>query len=94
MLWNGKEARLCEVRVSRPGSRQPSRGLPTRRWSPRTGLALLRELGAVATDASLVVLAGRATRVPQAAVTSGIQRSITVTRRGPFRWANAPDLHV
>ena len=32
--------------------------------------------------ASVVVLAGRATHVPQAAVTCGIQRIVTVTRRG------------
>ena len=79
MLWNAKEARLCEVRVSRPGCRDPSRLLPTRRWSPRTGLALPRELGTVATGTSLVVLAGRATRVPQAVGMSGIHRTVTVT---------------
>jgi hypothetical protein len=58
MLWNAKEApdaRNCGdkthsgVRVSRPGCREPSGLLPTRRWSPRTGLALypLCELGTV-----------------------------------------------
>jgi hypothetical protein len=30
-----------------PAAATPSRLLPTRRWSPRTGLALLRELGTV-----------------------------------------------
>jgi hypothetical protein len=41
---------------------------------------------------SVVVLSGRATRVPQAAVASGIQRTITVTRTGPLGWAPVPDL--
>jgi hypothetical protein len=41
----------------------------------------LTELGAVAIRWSVIVLAGRATRMPQGAVTSGIQRSITVTPR-------------
>jgi hypothetical protein len=41
--------------------------------------------------ASRVVLTGRATRVPQAAVTSGIQRSLTVNLRGPFVRMHAPD---
>ena len=43
-------------------------------------------------DAGHVVLAGRATRVPQAAVTSGIQRTVTVTQTGPIGWAHIPDL--
>jgi hypothetical protein len=42
--------------------------------------------------ASVVVLAGRATRVPQAAGTSGIQRTVTVTPKGPLSWEPAPDL--
>ena len=41
---------------------------------------------------SVVVLAGRATRVPQAAVTSGMQRSVTVNSRRPMGWAHIPDL--
>jgi hypothetical protein len=40
----------------------------------------------------LVVLAGRATRVPQAAVTSGIQRIATLTPRRPIGWAHGSDL--
>ena len=40
-----------------------------------------------------MILAGRATRVPQAAVTNGTQRSATVTPRRPLRWARATDLH-
>jgi hypothetical protein len=39
-----------------------------------------------------LVLAGRATRVPQATVTSGIPRTITITPRRPVGWAHAPDL--
>ena len=80
MLWNAKEARLCEVRVSRPGCRDPLQTLAHQ--------ALVTEDGAspfyaswepLPSDTSLVVLAGRAARVPQAAVTSGMQRSITAT---------------
>jgi len=41
---------------------------------------------------NIVVLAGRATRVPQAAVTSGMQRSVTVTSRRLLRTAHAADL--
>ena len=41
---------------------------------------------------NIVVLAGRATRVPQAAVTSGMQRSVTVTSRGPLSWMLPTDL--
>jgi hypothetical protein len=63
MLWNAKEARLCGVRVSRPGGREPAL-LPTRRWPPRTGLALYASWEPLPSGASLVVLAGRATRVP------------------------------
>ena len=40
----------------------------------------------------IVVPAGRATRVPQATVTSGIQRSVTVTRRRSLIGPSAPDL--
>jgi hypothetical protein len=42
--------------------------------------------------ASTVVLAGRATHVPQAAVTSGNQRTVTVTRRRSLNRLPAPDL--
>jgi hypothetical protein len=45
MLWNAKEARPCGVRVSRPGCREPSWLLPTRRWSPKTGLTLWASQG-------------------------------------------------
>jgi hypothetical protein len=37
-------------------------------------------------------LAGRATHVPQAAVTSGIQRIVTVTPSRPVGWACTSDL--
>lgn len=39
-----------------------------------------------------VGLAGRATRVPQVAVASGMQRSATVTPTGSAAWASGPDL--
>jgi hypothetical protein len=41
---------------------------------------------------STVVLTGRATHVPQVAVTGGTQRTTTVTPGGPLRWARAADL--
>jgi hypothetical protein len=42
--------------------------------------------------ASVVVLVGRAIRVPEAAGTSGMQRSATVTQRRPLDRAPTPDL--
>ena len=41
----------------------------------------------------IVVRVGRATHVPQATVTSGIWRIVTVTPGGPLPWAVATDLH-
>ena len=64
MLWNAKEARLCGVRVSRPGCRDPLRALAHQAVVTEDGPRPLRELGTVPSGASLVVLAGRATRVP------------------------------
>jgi hypothetical protein len=54
----------------------------------------LARVGAVAASHSDVVLAGRATRVPQAAVTSGIQRSTTVSQQDSISWAHAADLRM
>jgi hypothetical protein len=57
-----------------------------------TGLAQhesrIRRLNALAVSFS----PGRATRVPQVAVTSGIQRTTTVIGSGLLRWALASDL--
>jgi hypothetical protein len=46
------------------------------------------------------MLTGHATRMPQAAITSGIQGSIRVTRQGPLagpvsdlQWGRRPKLH-
>ena len=52
----------------------------------------LGQLGTIAAKRNIVVRAGRATRVPQAAVTSGMQRSVTVTSRGPLSWMLPTDL--
>ena len=52
----------------------------------------LDELGAVASTCEVVVLTGRATRVPEAAGTSGIKRTVTVTRRGSLSGPLTPDL--
>jgi hypothetical protein len=48
--------------------------------------------GAVAARWNVVILASRATCVPQVAVTSGTWRSSTVTPTGSVAWASAPDL--
>jgi hypothetical protein len=48
--------------------------------------------GASPSGTSIAILAGRATYVPQAAVTSGIQRTFTVTPRGLFGRMQASDL--
>jgi hypothetical protein len=50
------------------------------------------DLEAVAARCEPLVLAGRATHVPQAAVTNGIQRTVTVTRKRLLGWAHARDL--
>jgi hypothetical protein len=50
------------------------------------------ELEASPSGSSLSVLTGRATHVPEAAVTSGIQRTLTVTRSKPLGWPPVPDL--
>jgi hypothetical protein len=47
-----------------PAAATPSGLLPTRQWLPRTGLALYASWEPLPSGASLVVLAGRATRVP------------------------------
>jgi hypothetical protein len=60
--------------------------------SSRTGLTPPDEVESSPPGGSIVVLVGRATHVPQAAVTSGIWRSITVNRIGPLSWLTAPDL--
>ena len=56
--------------------------VPTERWSPRTGLILHLHWGAVVVRRSHVVLAARATRVPQAAGMSDNQRQSRLLREG------------
>ncbi len=75
-----------------PGCREPSGLLPTSRWTPRTGLTLRPSWEPSPPRANVVLLGNRATHVPQAAVTSGIQRTVTVSRRGPMAWAVGSDL--
>jgi hypothetical protein len=81
-----------EARVDCRACREPFGLLPTRRSSPRTGLTLGPSWEPSPPGGSIVVLAGRATHVPQAAVISGIQRTVTVTRRGLVVWTPAHDL--
>src|SRR5215216_4902528 len=72
--------------------RERSGLLPARRWVTKDGPRPPVELGAVAACWERVVLAGRAARVPEAAVMSGNQRTLTVNRRESMSWAHAPDL--
>jgi hypothetical protein len=60
----------------------PSACCPRDGGYPRTGLTVWPSWEPSPPDASLVVLAGRATRVPKAAGTSSIWRSTTVTQTG------------
>jgi len=71
--------------ASLPGSWQ--RGAGHRAWASPSG-----QLEPLSPGGSIVGLAARATRVPQAAVTSGIQRTTTVTQRRPLAWPHAADL--
>src|SRR5215203_4769866 len=71
---------------------EPSGLLPTRSSSPRTGLTLRPSWEPSPPGASVVVLAGRATHVPNGAGTSGNQRTVTVTRRKSLNRSPAPDL--
>jgi hypothetical protein len=50
------------------------------------------KIGAVAARWTIVALAGRATRVPEGAGTSGIQRAVTVTPRRPLDCMHVSDL--
>jgi hypothetical protein len=90
MLWNAKEARLYGVRVSSPGCRDPSELLPTRGWSPRTGLALYGELGTVTFRCT-----PRRSRRPchPHAMSSSHEQYAAVNHghsRRPLRWTPAP----
>ena len=58
------EKGLERLRAWCPICREPSGLLPTRQWSPRTGLTLRPSWEPSPLGASIVVLAGRATRVP------------------------------
>ena len=73
MPWNANEARLCGVRVSRPGCREPS-GLLPRGGGHRDGLALYASW-----EPYLQVRASSGPCHPRAiSVMSGMQRSVTV----------------
>jgi hypothetical protein len=83
---------LERLRAYCPACRECFGPLPTMQWLPRTGLALRLAWEPSPPRPSHAVLAGRATHVPEAAVTSGIQRTTTVTSRRPVGWARIPDL--
>jgi hypothetical protein len=61
-----------ELESPTPDCREPSGLLPTKQWVTKDGPHPLGELGAVAARCEHRRLADRATRVPQAAVTSGM----------------------
>ena len=76
-----------------PGCHEPPDSMAARRWVTEDGPHPPNELGARRRHVRTIVIpAGRATHVPQAAVTSGMQRSVTVTRRRRLGWAHAADL--
>jgi hypothetical protein len=97
MDWRLRGEGLGEVE----GLARRVRGLPTMQWLPRTGLALWLAREPSPPRPSQVVLAGRATRVPEGAGTSGMQRTTTVTRRkrsgsahgSDLGWGRRPKLH-
>jgi hypothetical protein len=66
--------------------------LPTRSGSPRTARTLPSSWEPSPAGPNSVVLAGRATRVPQPTVTSVMQRSVMVSSRRSVGWALVPDL--
>jgi hypothetical protein len=64
--------------------------VPTMRWSPGDGPQPPAELEPSPPSASLVVLAGRATRVPEGAVTSGNDRFEGIAAHDTFQpWTSA-----
>jgi hypothetical protein len=77
---------------SRPNAAAGLRPLPTKQGPRGMGLTYARRGSRHRHVRAIVVLAGRATHVPQAAVTSGIQRTVTVTPRESLGWAHAPGL--
>src|SRR5215213_5308420 len=77
-----------QVRVSPPSCREPSGLLPTRRGVTKDAPFLRASWEPLPPGASTAVLVGRATHVPQAAVTSGIQRTVTVNLAGPISWSS------
>jgi hypothetical protein len=68
------------------------RPLPTKWWVIGGRPHPPGQLEPSPSGASIVGLVGRATAVPEAAVTSGIQRTTMVTRKEPEGWAPVPDL--
>jgi hypothetical protein len=81
------------VRVSPPGCREPSGLLPTAWWVTDERASPCGRAGSRHPPGETAAgLTGRATRVPEAAVTSGMKRTTTVTRRGPLAGRPVPDL--
>ena len=76
IVTNSRRARACSH------CRATSGNLPTRHMVTEDGSHLRRGGDDHRQALSNVVLGGRATRMPEGAVTSGIQRTITVTSRG------------
>jgi hypothetical protein len=83
---------LATTTTSVPTWRAPLRGLPTTQLIAEARPHPTVKVEPAAPYGGRVILAGRATRVPQAAVTNGIQRTTTVTPIGPLGWASASDL--
>jgi hypothetical protein len=81
--------RRARVRGSPPAAASTSGLLPTRTGSPRTGATLRPSW-----EPSPPSAEHRRSRRPchPRAISSGIQRTLTVTRRGPFGWVHLSDL--
>jgi hypothetical protein len=89
LTWEGD--RRSGVRVShRAAASRPA--LATEAVATEDGPHPPHELEPSPSGGSIVILADRATYVPLAAVTSGLQRTVTVTSRRPVGCAHIPDL--
>jgi hypothetical protein len=71
------------------GCREPSGLLPTRRWSPKTGLTVGSGRSKAQADSG-VILGGRATGVPFTAVSTGPERTTTDNAEAASTCAASP----
>ena len=84
-------AGASSVRVRYPRAAEGLRALATMQRTAGTGLTLQPSPEPLVQMQALFVGSDRATRVPEGAGTSGIQRTVTVTPSRPVGWARVPD---